>query len=96
MIIIKEIKCCVSQNENSLEILERVYKLIKIGEFVKYNGKVYMRIRPKNNMYYKYPYHFKVISDNIYVGNVLMRDSDDESVNTICDYKIVLDSNLNF
>ena len=47
-----------------------------------------MRSTPKNNKYYKYPYHFHLVVKDIYSGNVRFQDEDGELVNTGCHYKI--------
>lgn len=70
------------------EYLEQIYKKVKLGELVKLNGKAYMRIVPKNNKYFKHPYHFYCAVNDIYKGNVLFRDKDGEFVNSGCQYKI--------
>lgn len=78
---------------SELEYLEKIYKKVKIGELVKFNGKAYIRQYPKNTKYYKYPYHFAVINSNIYSGNIKMKDEDGEFVNTACSYKVVIINN---
>lgn len=78
------------ENTSEFDYLEQIYKKVKIGELVKFNGKVYMRVRPKNNKYCKNPYHFYLAVKDIYKGNVLSTDDDGEAVNTHCHYKIKL------
>ena len=60
-------------------------------EKVKFNGKAYTRITPKNTKYYKYPYHFELTVKNIYGGNMTIVDKDEEEVTLICDYKLVIE-----
>ena len=79
------------ENLTDLDYLEQIYKKVKLGESVKFNGKAYIRIVPKNNKYIKYPYHFYCAVENIYEGNVLHNDRDGELVNFSCRYKIILD-----
>lgn len=52
-----------------------------------------MRSTPKNNKYFKHPYHFHLAVEDIYKGNVLFRDSDGEMVNSGCSYKVVVIEN---
>lgn len=73
---------------SDLDYLEKIFKKIRLDEIVKFNGKAYKRIVPKNNKYMKYPYHFYVLSDDIYRGNVLFRDRDGESVNVGWHHKL--------
>lgn len=73
---------------SELEYLEQIYRKVKLNEMVKFNGKVYIRTTPKNNKYYKSPYHFYLAVKDIYSGNVRIMDSDGELVNSICEYKI--------
>lgn len=78
---------------SELDYLEKIYKKVRLGELVKFNGKVYMRSTPKNNKYFKHPYHFHLSVKDIYEGNVLLRDSDGEMVNSWCPYKVVIIEN---
>ena len=71
-----------------LDYLEQIHKKVRLQETVKFNGKVYMRVTPKNNKYYKNPYHFYVLNHDIYSGNVKLFDEDGELVNSICNFKI--------
>lgn len=71
-----------------LDYLEQIYKKVKMYESVKFNGKVYVRIRPRNNKFYQSPYHFMLLSSDIYRGNVKLVDGDGELVNSVCSYKI--------
>lgn len=75
-----------------LDYLEQIYKKVKLEQTVKFNGKVYMRVTPKNNKYYKNPYHFYVVNRDIYSGNVKLMDEDEELVNSICNYKLEIES----
>ncbi len=75
---------------SELDYLEKIYKKVRLEELVKFNGKGYMRSTPKNNKYFKHPYHFHLAVKDIYKGNVLFRDSDGEMVNTGCHYKVVI------
>lgn len=75
---------------SELEYLEKIYKKVKLEELVKFNGKVYRRIPPKNNKHFKYPYHFHLAVTDIYKGNVLFRDADGELVNSGCRYKVII------
>lgn len=75
---------------NELDYLEQIYNLVKLDETIKFNGKVYKRIRPINNKFRKYPYHFCCINQNIYNGSVLVNDKNDEFVNFICNYKAII------
>ena len=75
---------------SELDYLERIYKEVKLSETVKFNGKVYKRSTPKNNKFYKYPFHFHLAVSDIYKGNVLLKDDDGEFVNSICHYKLVV------
>lgn len=74
------------------DYLEQIYKKVKLQETVKFNGKVYMRVTPRNNKYYKNPYHFYILNHDIYSGNVKLMDEDGELVNSICNYKIEIKS----
>lgn len=65
---------------SDLEYLEKIFKKIRLEEIVKFNGKAYKRIVPKNNKYMKYPYHFYILSDDIYGGDVRFTDKDGELV----------------
>lgn len=78
---------------SELDYLEKIYKKVRIGELVKFNGKGYKRSTPKNNKYFKCPYHFHIVSDNIYEGNMHVIDSDRESVKFLCEYKVVIMEN---
>mgnify|MGYP001806508966 FL=1 len=73
---------------SELEYLEKIYKQVRLEELVKFNGKAYIRSTPKNNKYYKYPYHFHILVKDIYFGNVKFKDEDGELVNTGCHYKL--------
>lgn len=73
---------------SELDYLEKIYKKVKLDELVKFNKKVYIRSTPKNNKYYKYPYHFHLLVKDIYSGNMKFLDEDSELVNTGCHYKI--------
>lgn len=77
---------------SELDYLEKIYKKVKIGELIKFNGKGYMRSTPKNNKYYKIPYHFHLVVSNIYKGNILLQDGDGEFVTTVCHYKVEIQS----
>ena len=72
------------------DYLEQIYKKVKLQETVKFNGKVYKRSTPKNNKFYKYPFHFHLAVSDIYKGNVLLKDDDGEFVNSICHCKLVV------
>lgn len=71
-----------------LEYLEQIYKKVRLNERVKFNGKVYTRIVPKNNKYFKHQYHFCLSVSDIYKGNFMVIDEEGESVNSICEYKV--------
>lgn len=73
-----------------VDCLERIYKDVRLNELVKFRGKVFRRIVPKNNKSYKYPYHFWCVSQDIYAGSSLTEDSDGEYVNILCNCKLVL------
>lgn len=77
---------------SELDYLEEVYKKVKIGELVKLNGKGYMRSTPKNNKYFKNPYHFHLAVSDIYKGNIRLQDEDGELVTTVCHYKVEIQS----
>lgn len=76
-------------NQSDLELLEQIYTKVKLGEYVKYKGKAFRRIRTLNTKYAQYPYHFKDCGD-IYSGSFLTEDDDGEDVNTLCQYKITI------
>lgn len=79
------------QDEMSeLDYLEQIYKKVRVGELVKFNGKAFARVIPKNNKYNKNPYHFCLSTENIYDGNILLRDDDGEMVRLLCLYKVEL------
>ena len=84
----KILKLPYQEGLTELDYLEQVYKKVKLGERVKFNGKVYTRITPKNNKYLKHPYHFYLSTKDIYKGDSMIVDEDDETVNTICECKI--------
>lgn len=88
MIFIKKLYLQYEEGLSDLDYLEKIYKQVRLQERVKFNGKVYMRSTPKNNKYYKYPYHFHLVVKDIYSGNVRFQDEDGELVNTGCHYKI--------
>lgn len=73
---------------SELDYLEQIYKKVRLHEIVKFNGKVYMRVTPRNNKFYKSPYHFCLLVRDIYQGNILTLDDDGEHVNSVCHYKI--------
>lgn len=77
---------------SELDYLEKIYKKVKIGELVKFNGKGYMRSTPKNNKYFKHPYHFHLAVSDIYKGNVRLQDEDGELVTIVCHYKVEIQS----
>ena len=76
---------------SELEYLEKIYKQVRLEELVKFNGKAYIRSTPKNNKYYKYPYHFYILIKDIYSGNVKFKDEEGELVNTGCHYKLEIE-----
>lgn len=76
---------------SDLERLEQIYKKVRLNKLVKFQGKAYRRIVPKNNKSFKYPYHFWCVSKNIYEGSCLTEDADGEYVNILCDYSVVLE-----
>lgn len=76
-------------NQSDLELLEQIYTKVKLGEYVKFNGKAFYRIRTLNTKYAQYPYHFKDNGD-IYSSSFLVEDDDGEYVNTLCQYKIII------
>lgn len=78
-------------NLSDLECLEQIYKKVRLGELVKFRGRAYRRIVPKNNKAFKHPYHFWCVSENIYEGSFLMEDEDGENVKMLCQYKLVLE-----
>ena len=71
-----------------LEYLEQIYKKVPLGARVKFNGKCYTRIVPKKNKALQYPYHFYLSVKDIYDGNMLVVDEDDEEVTVLCNYKV--------
>ena len=73
---------------SDFDYLEQIYKKVCLGEIVKFNGRAYVRVTPKNNKYYKNSYHFNLLTDDIYSGDVLIEDDDGELVRTRCHYKI--------
>lgn len=73
---------------SDLDYLEKIFKKVNLEEIVKFNGKAYKRIVPKNNKYMKYPYHFYVLSDDIYNGNVRFNDRDGELVSVGWHHKL--------
>lgn len=75
---------------SDLEYLEKIYKKVKLSEYVKFNGKAYVRVVPKNNKYFKHPYHFDVAVKDIYKGNIQIRDFDGEFVCFRCHYKAII------
>lgn len=75
---------------SDLDLLEQVCNKVRLGEIVKFHGKAYRRVTPKNNKVYKYPYHFYCCSENIYAGSFLTEDDDGEAVNTLCEYSAIL------
>lgn len=79
----------IIQKGSELEDLEQIYKRVKIGEFVQFNGKVFHRIRPINNKYNTHPYHFYCSCNDIYKGNFLVNNKWGESVNIVCTYKVI-------
>lgn len=87
----KEFKLHYKEGFTELDYLEQIYAKVKLKEKVKFNGKAYTRITPKNNKYYKYPYHFELTVKNIYDGNMTIVDKDGEEVTLICDYKLVIE-----
>lgn len=87
-VLLKRLYLQYENGLSELDYLEKIYKQVKLQELVKFNGKVYMRSIPKNNKYYKYPYHFHVIVKDIYSGSAMLEDEDGDLVSTICDYKI--------
>lgn len=91
MIFIKIFYLQYEDGLSELDYLEKIYKKVKLRELVKFNGKAYMRLTPKNNKYWKYPYHFHSLEENIYSGNMKHQDQDGELVNIGCDYKIEIE-----
>lgn len=85
-----EIKVKDIDGLSDIDLLETVYKKVPLWKWVKFNGTKYQRVTPKNNKVVKNPYHFKDMGD-IYKGNGLTNDSDDEMVNMVCSYKIVIE-----
>ncbi|MBQ8234969.1 MAG: hypothetical protein IJZ36_05260 [Bacilli bacterium] len=79
-------------NLSDLDYLEKVYKKVQLNSKVKFNGKVYTRIRPKNNEFLKYAYHFCLTTKNIYDGTYLIVDEEGEEVTMICDYKLEIEN----
>lgn len=84
----KVFKLPYQEGLSELDYLEQIYKKVKLNETVKFNGKVYTRVVPKNNKYYKNPYHFYLSVEDIYNGNMLVIDADKEHVKKICTYKL--------
>lgn len=85
------IKLKVRHNSNykyEIDYLEDIYRKVKVSEAVKFNGKVYRRIRPIKNRHIAYAYHFYCQTNNIYNGTALLLDQEGELVNTICEYKL--------
>lgn len=76
---------------SELDYLEKVHKKVRVQELVKFNGKAYKRSPPKNNKYNKCPYHFYVAVEDIYSGNIKLRDEDGELVNVGCQYKLIIE-----
>lgn len=74
---------------SELEYLEKIYKQVRLEELVKFNGKAYIRSTPKNNKYYKYPYHFHILVKDIYSGSeetlryCVEQDLEDAGLNVI-------------
>lgn len=87
----KVLKLPYKEDFLEFDYLEQIYKKVKLGETVKFNGKAYTRTTPKNNKYYKNPYHFHVTVNNIYDGNMKVIDKDGESVTMICNYKLEIE-----
>lgn len=79
----------VEENIADLELLEQIYKKVRIDELVKFNGKAYKRCRPIKNKYRKVPYHFCCVVDDIYKGNMMIFDGE-EYVNSVCHHKAVV------
>ena len=78
-------------DETELDLLEQVYKKVKVGSHVKLNGKSYKRLPPKNNKIYKYPYHFILYNENLYRGMVMSIDYWGDRVSNVCDYMAIIE-----
>lgn len=89
----KTFKLQYEKDFSDFDYLEKIYKKVKLGETVKINGKVYIRTVPKNNKFYKHPYHFYLSNPNIYKGDILIVDDDEELVTSRCCYKIIVTDN---
>lgn len=77
------------ENKSELELLEQIYKKVPTSKSVKFNGKAFIRVMPKNNKFVQYPYHFALLTNNIYDSDVLIVDNDGEEVSKLCDYSVL-------
>lgn len=84
------------QGQTDAEILEKVYRLVRVGEYVKFKGKAYVRVSPRRNKYFKQPLHFVLLSDDIYAGSYGIVDDDGETVSVACHYRVTLIPELEY
>ena len=81
----------VPKEETELDSLEHIYTKVKLGEIVKFNGKGYLRIKPKHNKYMTYKYHFTLINKDLShsSSNFYTTDKWGEDVSTNCDFRVI-------
>ena len=86
---VKHLYITPQENKSELELLEQIYKKVQLSELVKFNCRAFVRVVPKKNKFVQYPYHFALLTNNIYDGDVLITDDDGEEVSTLCNYSVL-------